>query len=228
MDITAKIKALNQIYRIYDDFIDKQETACQKKCSTCCTAHVTLTTLEGYQIVEAVVAGENRNVSERVRSQRIENVFRLTSTVNELAELAAAGKELLEDEDNQTEQVCRLLNDDLCPIYPVRPFACRCLVSRRICRKGGYADVDELILSVNTLFLQAIEHVDADGFSGNLVDVLQCMMTEENRERYRQSRLKPDSTPGLIQNRPLRVLMMPPEYRKEIMPVWQAIQQIQI
>ena len=53
-------------------------------------------------------------------------------TTNALAELCAEGREPPEP-GGQDAGVCALLSDDRCPIYPLRPFNCRCFVSRVPC-----------------------------------------------------------------------------------------------
>ena len=49
MEIDRKLKALNRIYAVYDEFIRTRETACKMHCHQCCTTHVTLTTLEAFK-----------------------------------------------------------------------------------------------------------------------------------------------------------------------------------
>ena len=44
--------------------------------------------------------------------------------------------------------------------------------------------MDDFVLSVNTIFLQTIAHMDAAGCSGNLLDVLEVMASPENRQAY--------------------------------------------
>jgi hypothetical protein len=80
---------------------------------------------------------------------------------------------------------------------------------------------------VNTVFLQTIEHLDADGCSGNLIDVLQVMASEDNRRAYEKDRLKCE-TNGLIVNWSLKVLMIPPEHRTKMEPILQELRQIKI
>ncbi|MBW1709950.1 MAG: hypothetical protein JRJ73_08730, partial [Deltaproteobacteria bacterium] len=48
MDLNLKIAVLDQICRIYDEFVAKLDIACEKYCADCCTRNVTMTTLEGY------------------------------------------------------------------------------------------------------------------------------------------------------------------------------------
>jgi hypothetical protein len=130
-------------------------------------------------------------------------------------------------EDDPGWNACPLLKDDLCPFYTARPFACRCLVSRQDCGKAGYAEIDDFVLSVNTVFLQTIEHLDAEGCTGNLIDVLRTMAQEGNRNHYENNRLK-CANAGLISNQPLKVLMIPPEHRTKMEPILKSLQEIRI
>ncbi len=75
--------------------------------------------------------------------------------------------------------------------------------------------------------MQTIEHVDAGGCSGNLVDVLQAMSLEKNREAYCNSALH-CSANKLIPNQSLEVLMIPPEHRTKIEPILQELRQIKV
>ncbi len=85
--------------------------------------------------------------------------------------------------------------------------------------------MDDFVLSVNTVFLQTIEHVDAGGCSGNLVDVLQAMSDEKNRAAYRSGALH-CSANKLIPNQPLEVLMIPPEHQTKMEPILQELREI--
>ncbi len=101
------------------------------------------------------------------------------------------------------------------------------MVSKRNCRETGYADMDPLVLTVNNICLQYIEHIDVHGFTGNLSDVLGVMAKEQNRQKYKSSQLKVSGT-SLIANRPLKVLMIPPEHRLEAKPILDSLNSIQI
>jgi hypothetical protein len=85
--------------------------------------------------------------------------------------------------------------------------------------------MDDFVLSLNTLFLQTIEHLDAAGCSGNLLDVLVVMASPENRQAYEDHRLK-FATAGLIANQPLKVLMIPPQHRARMEPIIQSLREI--
>ena len=225
MDIASRIKILDQIYAIYDQFAASLDLACKKGCDHCCTSGVILTTLEGYKIIDGLTSEANADVIQRIRCASEIKRLRPQLTTNHLAQLCAKGVDLPEEEDNIDLQACPILQDNQCPIYELRPYGCRCLVSRHTCGAKGYAEIDDFVLSVNTVFLQTIEHVDAGGCSGNLVDVLQAMSVESNREAYGNSALH-CSASKLIPNQPLEVLMIPPEHRTKMEPILQQLRQI--
>lgn len=225
MDATLKLKILDKIYAVYDKFAASQDLACQKHCDHCCTSAVTLTTLEGYKIIDRLTADSQTDFIQKINSISGNNRLRPQITTNRLARLCADGVEPPEEISDVNPHGCPILVDHLCPIYELRPFGCRCLVSRRRCRENGYAAMDDFILSVNTVFLQTIEHVDAEGCSGNLADVLQVMSIQQNRESYSNGKLHCTSN-RLIANQPLEVLMIPPEHRRRIEPILQELRRI--
>lgn len=83
--------------------------------------------------------------------------------------------------------------------------------------------MNAVILSANTLMLQIIEHIDAGGYSGNLADVLLCI---HNGNIQQASDLTPAiaSAYNLIANRPIPVLMIPPEHRTRLQALLQQVQ----
>jgi hypothetical protein len=227
MDIASNLKILDQIYAIYDKFAASLDLACRKYCDHCCTSGVILTTLEGYKIIDSLTSDSTRAVIQHIRSASELKRLRPQLTTNRLAQLCAEGVDPPEEADNLNLPGCPLLLDHECPIYELRPYGCRCLVSRHNCGENGYAEIDDFVLSVNTVFLQTIEHVDAAGCSGNLVDVLQAMSEENNREAYCSGALH-CSANKLIPNQPLEVLMIPPEHRTKMEPILQELRQIKV
>ncbi len=227
MMIAKKIAALDRIYAAYDRFCASIDVACKKYCAQCCTSNVTLTTLEGYKIVDHLIAAGKLDIIEELRHAVATTRYRPQISTNRLAELYAAEAKVPEEEMATEWEDCSLLAKNVCSIYDLRPFGCRCFVSRKNCTETGFADIDEFTASVNTVFLQTIEHLDADGCSGNLIDVLQAMESEENRRAYAKDRLKCE-TNGLIVNWSLKVLMIPPEHRTKMEPILEELRQIRI
>jgi hypothetical protein len=227
MEIERKLKALDAVYAVYDTFARTQVTACSPRCTTCCTTHVTATTLEAYKIKATLPPGEWDRLSRRLAGAAAPDRFRPQVTTNGLAAICAAGGEPPAENGEILPATCPLLLDGLCSVYILRPFHCRCFVSRTPCAAGGSADVEEFVLSLNTVFLQTIEHLDADGCSGNLLDVLAVMAVSEKRDTYAAGAL--DCTEnGLVANHPLRTLMLPVEHRARMEPILAQLRGIRV
>ena len=225
MEIKSNLGALNRVYEIYDAFSSTLDLACKEKCAHCCTSNVTLTTLEGYKIVDQLISAGKLDVIDRLKDTAGAQRFQPLLTTNRMAELCAAEAKVPQEDTADEWQECSLLTDSLCTIYDLRPFGCRCFVSRRNCRETGYADIDDFTASVNTVFLQVIEHLDSAGCSGNLIGLLPFMASEDNRRAYEKGELNCEDN-GLIVNWELKVLMIPPEHRERIEPILQQLREI--
>jgi hypothetical protein len=225
MTIEQKLDLLNRIYGIYDAFARGLDVACKKYCAHCCTSNVNLTTLEGYRLVRSLEPDQFEHLRQCLATAFEKRVFRPRLTTNRIAELCRQGREIPEEAFGDPSENCPLLQENACPVYSLRPFGCRCLVSRVPCRESGTAAMPDFVLSVNTVFLQTIEHLDATGCTGNLADVLLCLSSEENRQAYREGRLNCSAT-GLIGNHTLTVLMVPPEHRNRLQPILGALAKI--
>ena len=224
-NISAKLQALDQIYGIYDRFVEDLKRACEKSCSSCCTCNVTLTTLVGYWIIDHLIRSEGSDRLEQVARYPDTERFHPKMTTNMLAERCAEDGEIPEEPMDPRWGTCVFLGADLCAVYRFRPFGCRCMLSRINCRDTGAADMDDFVVSVNTLFLQTIEHIDADGYSGNLVDILRLMAGETHRTDYACGSLSVSGL-RLIRNRPMKKLFVPPEHRVRIQPILRSLQAI--
>ena len=88
--------------------------------------------------------------------------------------------------------------------------------------------MDPFVMAVNNIFLQYIEHVDAEGYSGNLTDILLFLESWENRDAYRDGTLSGENRdiPLLISNSPLKVLLVSPEHRDKVIPILKSLQEI--
>lgn len=227
MDLNAKLTILNRLTDIYDRFISRFDLACEKYCAHCCTANVTMTTLEGYRIVDHLEKSGDSRCLETLSRQRHAKRFIPQVSINRLADICAQDGDPPDEQLDPEAGPCPVLTDDACPFYPVRPFGCRCMVSARNCGVTGAADMDPFILTVNDVFLQYIEHIDAQGYTGNFVDVMQFLEPQENRRNYAAGRLGA-APAGLVVNQPVFVLMIPPEHRQRIQPLLSDIRGIQI
>jgi Fe-S-cluster containining protein len=223
--IASKLRILDQIYSIYEEFANTLELACKKHCSFCCTTNVLLTTLEGYKIIEALISSDRLDVVKNIETTPGTAIYRPEMTTNQIAQMCADGRQLPEEKGTRIQGECFFLMENTCSIYQLRPFGCRCLVSRHNCGEKGYAEVEDFVISVNTVILQMIEHTDAQGCTGNLLDVLDVLSSEDNQAAYRSNALKCQKN-GLIPNHPLTFLMIPPEHRTRMQPILQKLRQI--
>jgi hypothetical protein len=97
------------------------------------------------------------------------------------------------------------------------------MISRRRCEDTGFADMEGFQVTVSTVFQQVVEHVDADGCTGNLVDVLLALTDEGLPKPVASADCRAG---GLLSNRRLSVLMVPPEHRDRIAPLLAKLQSI--
>ncbi len=227
MEIERKLSALEAVYAVYDEFLQTQPSACGMRCTDCCTTRVTLTTLEAYRIWTEQGDSASATLGDAARAAGAVPCVRPALTVNAVAALCAAGGDPSAEESGPMTDACPLLRQGLCAIYALRPFHCRCFVSRTRCGEAGAADVTEFLVAVNTVFLQTIEHLDADGCSGSLLDLLKIFSAGEKRAAYAAGVLHCSGN-GLIANTPLTVLMVPPEHRARIEPILRKLREIRI
>ena len=87
--------------------------------------------------------------------------------------------------------------------------------------------MDPFILTVNDVFLQYLEHIDAQGYTGNFADVMKFLASDENRQEYVAGRLGAPPE-DLVANQPVFVLMIPPEHRERVQPLMNQIRGIQV
>ncbi|MDL2321284.1 hypothetical protein LJC47_02920 [Desulfosarcina sp. OttesenSCG-928-B08] len=225
--ISTQLRVLEKLMEIYDEFIGTHTLSCKKHCAHCCTANVTLTTLEGWRMVahleKAGLFDSLPTLFENARPDR----FVPRISINAMADICARDGDLPEEPFNPDAGPCLLLDLDVCPVYAARPFGCRCMVSSEHCAETGAAALDPFILTVNNVFLQYIEHIDAKGGTGNLIDVIRFLSDPENRRHYEAGRLDAFGS-VMVPNQPVFVLMVPPEHREQIAPLMDRIRSIRL
>jgi Fe-S-cluster containining protein len=222
MDTAARLRVLKQIYAVYEDFSSTLESVCERCCDTCCTCNVTVTTLEGLYMLENMDDGVRCRFFSRLSDIKGFHRFRPKLSMNRMAVMCAEGEDFPEDQPDPACGACPFLEDRLCPVYPIRPFGCRCMVSKTRCADSGFAETDDLVVSVNTIFMQVIEHVDRDGCFGNMLDVLSELSTPPVSDVYIKNSTLP-CHPPLTPNFPLKILMCPPEHRKAVEPILNSL-----
>ena len=223
MKLEGRLAILDRIYNLYEEFMASYDLACQHYCAACCTCNMTLTTLEGYHIIAGMDGAARKVLFEKARNVSNSKRFQPQMTINKIARLCKEGKPVPDEIIDPTWGACPLLTDNACPIYPLRPFGCRCMLSDLDCRETGEAQVDELILTVNNLFLQYIEHIDPWGGTGSLIDILLYFDQPAHLETF-QNKMTIAGNGSLAHNCPIPVLMVPPEHRHRVQPILQKIQ----
>ncbi len=224
MDIQNRLILLKTINNLYDVFIADQVVACCKTCAVCCTCNVTLTTLEGFLIVERLTGQQRADLFDRLQPFRSRKRFQPSISINQMAQMCLQGIDIPEESADPGMGDCPLLEKDICPIYSFRPFACRSMLSTVVCSRGGEARISPFVLTVHQTILQFLEAIDTPGYSGNLIDILTFLSDPLHQDAYESEQLPP-APAGLTTNRDFSALMIPPEHRKRLAPMLQKIRQ---
>jgi len=169
---TRSGKALLKIYRLFDGWAKDFPFACEKGCATCCTQSVTMTTLEG-ELVYAYLREHPELLP--LLGQLPEDSPTPAATTNRFARACLQGEDAAEEDPAWNFAHCIFLKKDCCVIYPVRPFMCRSFGSRVKCSESGCAEVAPLFLTLNTIIMQCIEHLDRGRPWGNMNTVLRLL-----------------------------------------------------
>ena len=145
-------------------------SVCCRGCSACCTQNVTITALEGENILTYIREnGKEVWLAEKLR--QTPPSCRPRMTTNEFAHICLSGREA-DPGESDALLPCPFLEVDVCGIYPVRPFSCRCFISEIRCSASQPAQVQECYLSASTAMMQLIEHLGQKEYWGNMQDVL--------------------------------------------------------
>lgn len=214
----SKLDVLKKVYALYDTAVGHFQAECHPKCSSCCTCNVTVTRLETAFLIDCLTDTERKALGNRLAHYFPEQRYIPKMTTNCFARLCAQGKTIPEEDNDPSWGRCPILEDDMCGLYHTRPFGCRALMSQVSCEKNGYAQVPPIVLSINNLFVQYIEHLDAKGFSGNLSDMLTVFLPVGRAGPCPGS---PGNTNDarFVFNEKITVLMVPPEHRQKLGPL---------
>jgi len=197
MEGQVYLDALKAVYDFYDGFVSDFPVACHSGCHACCTVNVTVTTLEARYI------SMNCTVDRAALDKAALSPHYIPSiTANRMAMLCLNQKEPPPERSEHVDGTCPLVDSEgLCTIYPFRPFSCRAMSSATECSESGAADMHPFVFTVNLAFYQIIEHIDAGGVTGNLIDVLACV-DNDDFDRYKHR---------FVTNTPLPAFMTPPD-----------------
>lgn len=218
MNFNIKQSALIHLYRVYDTFRHQSAFACKKGCAECCTRNVILTSLETTHMLVWLTSTGETHLLNRISANPGKKRFTPKVTINGLATLCLRGENPPDEHNDPLWGRCPFLHNDICMVYHARPFACRSMGSSVPCKDKGYAELDDFMITVNEVFMQYIEHIDQNGFTGNLMDMLTFLKHPDSRKKYKESIL-PSPLEGILKNTAMPALMIPPQYREKIRPL---------
>lgn len=102
----------------------------------------------------------------------INKPYRPHMTTNQFARLCIEKGDIYDEAGDWSLKPCIFLDNGICRIYEVRPFSCRALVSLSDCQNEGAACMPPVLVTLNTIVHQIIEHLSLGGWWGNMLDVL--------------------------------------------------------
>lgn len=194
-------ESLLQMYALYDRWAAEFAFVCRKGCATCCTQSVTMTTLEGELLKEYLM---DRPDLAGLLETMPGNAPALPTTINQFAAACLLGEYADEPQPAWDLTPCVFLRDSCCTVYPVRPFMCRSFGSRVRCDSSGTAEVEPFFLTLNTVFLQCIEHLDRGRPWGNMYAVLRSI-------RQPGPANATETIPGLLIAEQIQGFLIPPD-----------------
>ncbi len=193
-----KQKALQKIYDHYRKWAGQFDFACETVCATCCTQSVTMTTLEGVLIYEYIRTEKPELLP--LLDNLPEDSPAPATTTNQFAHACLQGKDIGGESPSWNLNPCLFLHENCCTIYPVRAFMCRSFGSQVKCDESGSAEVEPLFLTLNTVIMQYIEHLDQSRPWGNLNTILRSL-TKTGRNGLKagtRSALLAEPIPGFL------------------------------
>jgi Fe-S-cluster containining protein len=202
MDDSNKFKVLAAIYSFYNQFFKGFPLACKPGCHTCCTVNIVATSLEaGYLLRSSFF--DDLDLKKLLSSATARPIYRPGLSTNQIADLCLRQEEIPPDSAEHGEGFCPFLDQEgLCNVYEHRPFACRAMSSMEVCQYGGEAEMEPFLITVNLAIYQIIEHLDKEGVSGNLLDVLSELVINQS--------VSPGPGNRLISNRTLPGFLVSP------------------
>lgn len=214
--LNRKIEVLGRIYELFDETMAQFDVCCKIKCAACCTCNVAVTGLEAQLLCSRLDDQAIAKLLDRLSAVADHRRYQPELTTNRFARYCVEGRQVPEEENDPAWGRCPLLLEDLCSVYEGRPFGCRALMSQTDCLKSGAAQVPPIALTYQNIFMQAVEHLDAGGIYGNLIDVVPEIA------RIREQAGK-EATGRFARNETIPVLMVPPEHRGEVAKVVEAL-----
>jgi Fe-S-cluster containining protein len=169
-----KSAILYTIYDVFDEWSHHLNSVCRRGCAHCCTQNVTMTALEGEAILRWLVQEDKTDWAANIIGCA-PPAQPLRMTTNQFAEACMQNRDIEPDMDHNLSP-CPFLAENLCTIYPVRPFSCRLFVSTTSCKSGQAATIPDYYFEAATATSQLIEHLGQKEYWGNMFDVLAALL----------------------------------------------------
>ena len=195
---------ISAIYREYDAWSAHRTYACQKGCSACCTSSVTITSLEGHIIFDYLVSNNQLSLLNTITKCDPPSIMPQYTT-NTFARYCFEEIETAEN-DSWDMSPCLFLTNSICSIYPVRPFGCRSFSSTTPCKNDNAAVVDSATITINSMVMQIIEHIDQGNPWGQMVSVLKHIVNKKG-----ESKTQDDEKLHLLTSQANPGFLVPPE-----------------
>ncbi|HMK37402.1 MAG TPA: YkgJ family cysteine cluster protein [Desulfomonilaceae bacterium] len=203
------------VYETYDESVREFQTACTRHCVACCTNRVIATTAEAALVLNYVEELGKKDLLNKALSELPTAGGQHVISMNALAEYCLGKQEPPGANGKWDTGPCQLMEGDECPVYQVRPLACRCMWSSQMCKAGGHAVMDPIMVSLAGVFQQIVEHVDSGGLYGNFAYLLAAMNDPKTAAEYRSGQVL-NPTPFLVQTHPNPGFIVQPEHRRQI------------
>ncbi|MDH5298017.1 MAG: YkgJ family cysteine cluster protein, partial [Desulfobulbaceae bacterium] len=225
MQNAPRREILSRVYEIHEEWLYSFTWACHEGCASCCTQSVTMTTLEGQRMVE-FLADHGRLGELAALASAPSPPETVPLTFNGFARHCLAGEEPAEPTSTDWDFTpCPFLADNRCTVYPARPMGCRAFVSKSDCGRTGSAEVEPLVITINTIFLQFIEHLDQRGYWGRMIDILAELDPQKEQPKMPGMAKTPqEAAKGALRvAEPLEGFLVPPEEQTAVEPLFQRI-----
>ncbi|PLX48117.1 MAG: hypothetical protein C0613_11940 [Desulfobulbaceae bacterium] len=172
------------VYHSFDRWLSASSLnlACHEGCSVCCTQNVNVTAVEA-DLIHDYVRHHGLKAWLAAKLESAPAGRQPLQTTNEFAEQCLTGRQEMAEATATTRgRACLFLQEERCRIYPVRPFACRCMASLHTCRQGDSAELPAYYITASTAGQQLIEHIGQGQYWGNLYDVLLALCDHVDKE----------------------------------------------
>lgn len=208
---------IEKIYSFYESWASELKLACHRGCAACCTRNVTITRTEGELIVTALQQEEARLqwITEKLPVKGKSG--RPLMSTNEWARRCLEDGEISEGLETQVLEPCPFLDEQQgCSIYPLRPFSCRCFGSSVDCALSGTAEQPDILMEVNTVTMQLIEHLGRGRWWGNMLDMLYALTLLPKVKQEQEKQQLQETSRHLLLAKPLPGLLVMPEQQTAV------------